>query len=46
MDGVEARFDARAHHIRKRDAQRAAEHEIRHDAQARQENAEAEKEDR
>src|SRR5205823_4432647 len=44
-NGIEERFDARAHHIRERDTKGAAEHQIRHDPQRWNKHARAEKKD-
>src|SRR5438132_228748 len=44
-NGVEARLDARAHHIRERDTKGAAEHQIRDDPQRWNKHAHAEKKD-
>ena len=41
--GVELRLDPRPQHVGKRDAKRAAKHEIRNDAQDRQKDSETEK---
>ena len=46
MNGIEARFDPRAHHIRKSDAKCAAEHQIRDDPQWGKEHADAKKKNR
>src|SRR5437588_11490191 len=43
-DGIELRLDPRAQHVRDRHAKRSAEHEVRHDPQAREKNPEPEKE--
>ena len=43
---IEFRFDWRPHHVRKCDAESAAQHEIRHDTQSRQENPEPKKKNR
>src|SRR5438105_12009964 len=43
-DGVEARLDSGAYHIGKCDAKCAAEHEVGHDAQWREENSQAKEE--
>src|SRR5436190_248538 len=43
---VEFWFDPRSHHVRKRHAKSAAQHQIRNDAQARQKNSESKKKDR
>src|SRR2546430_4007622 len=45
-DGVEPRFDSGPDHVGKRDCQRAAEHQIRNDAQCRQKNPEPKKKKR
>src|SRR5262249_21323289 len=44
--GVEPRLNARPDHVGKRDRQRAAEHQIRHNSQRRQKNSQTEKEKR
>src|SRR5947209_9890511 len=41
--GIEFRLDVRAHHVRERDGQCAAKHQIGNDAQARKKNSEPEK---
>src|SRR3984893_1576377 len=46
VDGVEFRFDTRPHHVRERDAERAAKHQIRDNAQHRQKNSEPKKKNR
>jgi hypothetical protein len=45
VDGIEARLDARTHHIRERDTERAAQHQIRHDSQRRNKHTHAEEKD-
>src|SRR5438067_13942573 len=46
VNGIEARFDSRAHHIRKSDAEGAAEHQIRDDPQRGKEHADTKKKNR
>src|SRR6476469_3807803 len=46
VNGIKARFDSRPHHVRKGDAERAAEHQIRDDPQQRNEDANAKKQNR
>ena len=46
VHSIEARLDPRPHHIRKRHAQGAAQHEVGHNAQAGQKNSEPEKKNR
>src|SRR5437660_11811910 len=45
MNGIEARLDACTHHIRERDTQGAAQHQIRHNPQRRNKHAHAEEKD-
>src|SRR5207253_9544946 len=45
VDGIEARLDARTDHIRERNAERAAQHQIRHDSQRRNKHTRAEEKD-
>src|SRR5438105_2826167 len=46
MNGVELRFDPRPHHVRERNAERAAKHQIRDNAQHRQKNPKTKKKNR
>ena len=46
VHGIELRFDPGANHVRERDAECSAKHQIGHDAQGRQKNAEPEKKNR
>src|SRR5207247_10501295 len=46
MDRIEFWFDRRAHHVRERHAKGAPTHEVRHDAQRGQKDAETKKKNR